>query len=108
MSSKTNKDHKIVGLLQKSRDELSKTGSSCWISLFPGSRRDGDEWVPDPLAPPKLLIVSKGQKTWLEALDLKQLETLLAENRDDLDAGYAIAGVFLEKELERKKDLLRG
>lgn len=98
----------IVGLLKKSRDELSITGSTAWFSLFPGSRREGDDWVPDPTSPPRLLIVSKGQKTWLDAGDLKALEKLISDNREDIDAGYAIAGIQLLDRLESQKKLFEG
>ena len=97
----------IVGLLKKSRDDLSKTGSSCWFSLFPGSKREGDEWVPDGTRPPRLLIVSKGQKTWLDALDIKVLVQLLEENQADLDAGYILAGIQLEESVKRQQELLK-
>lgn len=104
MTSKSTPE--IVGLLKKSRDELSMTGSSAWFSLFPGSRREGDDWVPDGSRPFRLLIVKQGVKTWLEAGDIKVLLKLLEENKKDVEAGYAIAHALLENEIERKKQLL--
>lgn len=106
MTSTKDKDPEIVGLLKKSRDELSVTGSSAWFSLFPGSRREGEDWVPDGSKPFRLLIVKQGHKTWLEAGDIKVLLRLFEENKRDIDAGFAIAHTQLENELERKKKLL--
>ena len=96
----------IVGLIGKTRDELSATGNTAWFSLFPGSRREGDDWVPDGSRPFRLLIVKNRVKTWLEAIDVKVLLNLIEENKDDVEAGFALAGIQLEQRLEQQKKLL--
>jgi hypothetical protein len=101
----TKEKPRVVGLLTKSRDELSATGSSAWFALFPGSRREGEDWVPDGDRPFRLLIVKQGQKTWLEALDIKVLIDLLEANKKDVEASYILAGVALENQIERLKSI---
>jgi hypothetical protein len=101
------KQPKIVGLLGKTRDELSATGPTVWMSLFPGSKRnESGEWVPDGSRPFKVLFVQKGMKLWLNAIDVKVFLKLIEENKEDVEAGFAIAGVELEDRLEQQKKLL--
>ncbi len=104
--SERKKTPRIVGLLGKSRDELSVTGSTAWFSIFPGSRREGDDWVPDGSKPFRLLCVKNRVKTWFEPLDVKALLNLLEENKADVDAGFMLAGIALESKHEREKKLL--
>ena len=100
------KQPKIVGLLGATRDELSATGNTAWFSLFPGSKRENDEWVPDGTKPFRLLIVKNRVKTWLEALDVKVLLNLLDQFKEDVEAGFELAGFQLEQTMERQKKIL--
>ncbi len=103
----------IVGALGKTRDELSKTGGTAWFSLMTNNSRNtdenikagGPEWIPDPTRPLKVLCVINRVKTWLTATDLKVLETLLDENRDDIEASYMLAGIQARKKAQEISDI---
>ena len=95
------KTPKIVGLLGKTRDELSTTGPTAWFALFPGSRREGEEWIPDGSKPFRVLVVINRVKTWLTAGDIKAMLDLFKDNQDDIDAGFALADIQTEQQIER-------
>ncbi len=100
--SEKKKPPQIIGLLGKSRDDLSVTGSTAWFSLFPGSRREGEDWIPDGSKPFRVLIVKNRVKTWLEPLDIKAFLKLLEDNKEDVEAGYVLAGIALETRLKQQ------
>ncbi len=100
------KTPKIVGLLGKTRDELSTTGPTAWFALFPGSRREGEEWIPDGTKPFRVLIVINRVKTWLTAGDIKALHQLFDENKEDIEAGFQLADLQTERQIQRLQESL--
>ncbi len=107
MSAK--KKEPIVGLYSKTRDELTRTGDS-WICLMPSNKRNTDqaiangeeEWIPNPTRPLRLLIVQNKVKTWISALDLALILDIYKDNKDAVDATFAMVG---RREREKSKAL---
>ncbi len=105
MSAK--KTEPIVGLYNKTREELSRTGDS-WICIMPTNKRNSDEnikagqdeWIPDPTRPLRVLVVQNRVKTWLSGLDFKIILDLYHANKAAIDQNLQIVEALTRKKAE--------
>ena len=104
----SSKKEEIVGLADASFDDRCATGPKSWWMIYPSSKKNtpeaiasgGKEFIPhDPPRPFRWMLSVSGTKLKFEAGDLKALENLIAKFRDEIDAGYGLAGTRAKEEL---------
>lgn len=115
MSTKTDtKKPTIVGLLDRTREELSCTSEGFYIEIFPGStptqeKKDGKRvYAKSDTEPMKLYISNGNTKLIIPTLTCARILKLLTQEfKTEFDASVVIAKRQAEERLKQRTDELK-